>query len=323
MKEAGYGAGYRYAHDDPGAVEEMECLPPVWRVVATSGTGRPMETTIRPETPEYGGIGLFGPIPHESRKGGGVRPVRDGTLLLVPDAAARLPRAAGISTRNTSPGPSRITLRASGPTPRLVLVEGAFESLAQAAQPARRSSRPRGGARRSLTRTTRRLARVTACEVALQRARTASGSDRRELAALAAVPVIAKARRRSASAPFIVGRRDRGTHRAGAVGGDGRDPAEVAVEDLALVVVAGLDDAVARTPTLLAKSTSAGCPRSAVMASRTASLRASRRVPCTSARGPGRPRTDVEVLKVRGMRWVTTSTRRFASASGPSSTGKK
>lgn len=28
MKEAGYGAGYRYAHDDPGAVEEMECLPP-------------------------------------------------------------------------------------------------------------------------------------------------------------------------------------------------------------------------------------------------------------------------------------------------------
>jgi putative ATPase len=28
MKAAGYGKGYRYAHDDPGAAEEMECLPP-------------------------------------------------------------------------------------------------------------------------------------------------------------------------------------------------------------------------------------------------------------------------------------------------------
>ncbi|MEM1448293.1 MAG: replication-associated recombination protein A [Planctomycetota bacterium] len=28
MKEAGYGAGYRYAHDDPAAKDEMECLPP-------------------------------------------------------------------------------------------------------------------------------------------------------------------------------------------------------------------------------------------------------------------------------------------------------
>lgn len=28
MKEVGYGAGYRYAHDDPKAREEMECLPP-------------------------------------------------------------------------------------------------------------------------------------------------------------------------------------------------------------------------------------------------------------------------------------------------------
>jgi putative ATPase len=28
MKEAGYGAGYRYAHDDPAARDEMKCLPP-------------------------------------------------------------------------------------------------------------------------------------------------------------------------------------------------------------------------------------------------------------------------------------------------------
>lgn len=28
MKSAGYGAGYRYAHDDPAAVSEMKCLPP-------------------------------------------------------------------------------------------------------------------------------------------------------------------------------------------------------------------------------------------------------------------------------------------------------
>ena len=28
MKEVGYGAGYRYAHDDPKAKEEMKCLPP-------------------------------------------------------------------------------------------------------------------------------------------------------------------------------------------------------------------------------------------------------------------------------------------------------
>ena len=28
MKEAGYGAGYRYAHDDPKAKDEMVCLPP-------------------------------------------------------------------------------------------------------------------------------------------------------------------------------------------------------------------------------------------------------------------------------------------------------
>lgn len=28
MREAGYGAGYRYAHDDPDAPEQMECLPP-------------------------------------------------------------------------------------------------------------------------------------------------------------------------------------------------------------------------------------------------------------------------------------------------------
>ncbi len=27
MKEAGYGEGYRYAHDDPDAVEEMRCMP--------------------------------------------------------------------------------------------------------------------------------------------------------------------------------------------------------------------------------------------------------------------------------------------------------
>ncbi len=28
MREAGYGEGYRYAHDDPAARDEMECLPP-------------------------------------------------------------------------------------------------------------------------------------------------------------------------------------------------------------------------------------------------------------------------------------------------------
>ncbi len=28
MKELGYGKGYRYAHDDPAAATEMECLPP-------------------------------------------------------------------------------------------------------------------------------------------------------------------------------------------------------------------------------------------------------------------------------------------------------
>jgi len=28
MREEGYGEGYRYAHDDPAAREEMTCLPP-------------------------------------------------------------------------------------------------------------------------------------------------------------------------------------------------------------------------------------------------------------------------------------------------------
>jgi len=28
MREAGYGKGYRYAHDDPDAAQEMKCLPP-------------------------------------------------------------------------------------------------------------------------------------------------------------------------------------------------------------------------------------------------------------------------------------------------------
>jgi putative ATPase len=28
MKEIGYGEGYRYAHDDPAAADEMTCLPP-------------------------------------------------------------------------------------------------------------------------------------------------------------------------------------------------------------------------------------------------------------------------------------------------------
>jgi putative ATPase len=27
MKGVGYGQGYRYVHDDPGAREEMPCLP--------------------------------------------------------------------------------------------------------------------------------------------------------------------------------------------------------------------------------------------------------------------------------------------------------
>ena len=31
MKEVGYGEGYRYAHDDPEAKDEMECLPPSLR----------------------------------------------------------------------------------------------------------------------------------------------------------------------------------------------------------------------------------------------------------------------------------------------------
>ena len=28
MREAGYGEGYRYVHDDPSAADEMSCLPP-------------------------------------------------------------------------------------------------------------------------------------------------------------------------------------------------------------------------------------------------------------------------------------------------------
>ena len=28
MKDLGFGKGYRYAHDDPEAVDEMTCLPP-------------------------------------------------------------------------------------------------------------------------------------------------------------------------------------------------------------------------------------------------------------------------------------------------------
>ena len=31
MKAVGYGRGYRYAHEDPAAREEMECLPPSLR----------------------------------------------------------------------------------------------------------------------------------------------------------------------------------------------------------------------------------------------------------------------------------------------------
>ena len=31
MREVGYGQGYRYAHDDPKAKDEMECLPPSLR----------------------------------------------------------------------------------------------------------------------------------------------------------------------------------------------------------------------------------------------------------------------------------------------------
>jgi putative ATPase len=27
MKDAGYGEGYRYAHDEEGAVADLECLP--------------------------------------------------------------------------------------------------------------------------------------------------------------------------------------------------------------------------------------------------------------------------------------------------------
>ncbi len=27
MKDAGYGEGYRYAHDEKGAVADLECLP--------------------------------------------------------------------------------------------------------------------------------------------------------------------------------------------------------------------------------------------------------------------------------------------------------
>jgi putative ATPase len=31
MKHSGYGKGYRYVHDDPGAREEMSCLPETLR----------------------------------------------------------------------------------------------------------------------------------------------------------------------------------------------------------------------------------------------------------------------------------------------------
>jgi putative ATPase len=27
MKDAGYAEGYRYAHDDPAAADEMRCMP--------------------------------------------------------------------------------------------------------------------------------------------------------------------------------------------------------------------------------------------------------------------------------------------------------
>ena len=45
MKSAGYGKGYRYAHDDPAARDEMECLPPSLRErrYVEDDEGRPNE----------------------------------------------------------------------------------------------------------------------------------------------------------------------------------------------------------------------------------------------------------------------------------------
>jgi len=45
MKEAGYGEGYRYAHDDPAATNEMVCLPPKLK------SRRYFERKPRPQAP--------------------------------------------------------------------------------------------------------------------------------------------------------------------------------------------------------------------------------------------------------------------------------
>jgi putative ATPase len=53
MKELNYGKGYRYAHDDPGAVTEMSCLPPALqgrRYYEPTDNG--MEHSIRASTEE-------------------------------------------------------------------------------------------------------------------------------------------------------------------------------------------------------------------------------------------------------------------------------
>jgi putative ATPase len=48
MKDLDYGKGYRYAHDEPEGVAEMECLPPAHRDRRFyEPTDRGFEATVR------------------------------------------------------------------------------------------------------------------------------------------------------------------------------------------------------------------------------------------------------------------------------------
>jgi putative ATPase len=52
LKAEGYGQGYRYAHDDPAAVREMECLPPSLRGRRyLDGGGRSRASPLTPPAP--------------------------------------------------------------------------------------------------------------------------------------------------------------------------------------------------------------------------------------------------------------------------------